>query len=68
MKYYTTAEACKILGISQARITVKIRNGHFPNSKKCECGSKSWLIREDDLEKQGLKRKAYLNYKKSLKD
>lgn len=44
----TTNQIAKHLGISHSRILHKIKQGHFPNQSRCECG-RSILIPESDL-------------------
>lgn len=47
-KLFTTKEMAELLGLCQQRITAKIRQGHFPNARPCECG-RSIMIPESDL-------------------
>ena len=46
---YTVTEACKLLGLCRARVTLKVREGHFPGATKCECGC-SYMIPESDIQ------------------
>lgn len=49
MKKHTTKEVAKQLGVCEQRIRARIKQGHFPHAKRCDCGQ-SWLIPERDLQ------------------
>jgi excisionase family DNA binding protein len=48
-KKLTTAEAAELLGVCKQRIDAKLKQGHFPNHKRCDCG-RSILIPAADIE------------------
>jgi excisionase family DNA binding protein len=48
-KRLTTAEAAAALGVCKQRIDAKIKQGHFPNHTRCECG-RAILIPAADVE------------------
>lgn len=49
MEYLTTNQVSKLLGVSVRRVVAKIKQGRYPNAKRCECEQESWLIPESDL-------------------
>jgi hypothetical protein len=65
MKKYSTKRVAELLGVCPQRISAKLKQGHFPNSHKCECG-RSILIPEKDIFNQPKKRK--LRYEKAFDD
>ena len=54
-KYYTTKEVAKKLRLCVQRILAKVKQGHFPNSRACECG-RSIMIPDTDVLIQPVKR------------
>jgi len=48
-KKLTIAEAAELLGVCKQRIDAKLKQGHFPNHKRCEC-CRSILIPAQDIE------------------
>ena len=46
---YTVREARAILGVSQQRMNRKLKDGHYPNHRRCECGNATF-IPESDLQ------------------
>lgn len=51
MKYHTTKEAAKLLGVSEQRVRAMIKQGHFKNFKKRSIRYE-WLISENEIEKR----------------
>ena len=52
-KRLTTAEAAVELNVCKQRIDAKIKQGHFPNYGRCECGRTILIPREDvELDKR----------------
>lgn len=47
-KELTVKEAALKKKLSTPRINAKIKQGHYPHARKCECG-KTWFIPESDL-------------------
>ena len=45
----TTHEAAERLGVCPQRISHRLKQGHFPNHERCECG-RSIMIPESDLD------------------
>ena len=62
MKYYSTNDIAKMDKISQRGVSKRITSGHYPNAKRCACGSDGWIIPSCDVEnfitkQRGLKNK-----------
>jgi hypothetical protein len=49
-KRLTVTQTTKMMNLSQQRIMVKMKEGHFPGFGKCECGQR-WMIPLDDIER-----------------
>lgn len=45
----TTREAAKRLGVCVQRVASRIKQGHFPNHERCECGM-TIMIPESDID------------------
>lgn len=48
--WVTTGEAARLLKLSNQRIQTKIRAGHFPSTRVCECG-RTFLIKRTELKR-----------------
>lgn len=44
----TTREVAKRLGVCYQRVITRVKQGHFPNHARCECGH-AILIPEEDI-------------------
>jgi hypothetical protein len=52
-KRLTTAQVAKELGVCKQRINAKVKQGHYPNHGRCECGHAILIPRDDvDLDKR----------------
>ena len=48
IRRFTTKEVAARLGVCDQRVHAKIKQGHFPNHSRCECG-RTIMIPEQDL-------------------
>lgn len=56
-KWLSTRSLSLLERLSLRRIQAKIRQGHYPSARRCECGE-NWLIAEKDIgSKSSLDRK-----------
>lgn len=47
----TVKDIARTKGFSIRRVQQKIKQGHFPSARKCEC-KKTWFIEDSDLNKE----------------